>query len=156
MPQGRANQHKCFLGQESPSSRTVCRPDGIFKYSWAMWSQAKTPQRNHTETERVGAELNLDDNGLWNNQDLWCLSHLPSSKANRAPCWGIHQDRKRQQRTHWLLPQDAGIQFLYTLWTIQAALLKKHFFPLGIVPSLFPRIHTNPLAPALDGFITQF
>lgn len=40
-----------------------------------MWSQAKTPQRNHTE--RVGAELNLDDNGLWNNQDLWCLSPSP-------------------------------------------------------------------------------
>ena len=37
----------------------------LSKYSWAMWSPAKTPQRNHTE--RAGAELNLDDNGLWNN-----------------------------------------------------------------------------------------
>lgn len=62
--------------------------------------------------------------------------HLHSSEANRAPCWGIHQDRKHQQRTHWLLPQDAGTQFLYTLWAMQAVLLK-FIFHLGSCPPSF-------------------
>lgn len=113
---------------------------------------------------RLPKETTLKESGLsWIWMTMACgttrtcgvCHHLPSSEANRAPCWGIHQDRKHQQRTHWLLPQDAGTQFLCTLWTIQAALLK-NIFPLGILPSLFPRIHTNPLAQALDVFITQF
>lgn len=152
-PQERQSSTNASYAKKAHLPGTVCRPDGIFTYSWAMWSPAKTLQRNHTE--RVGAELNLDDNGLWNNQDCGVCHHLPSSEANRAPCWGIHQDQKHhQQRTHWLFPQEACIQSLYALWTIQALLLKT-FFPLGILPSLFPRMHTIPLALALNVFITQ-
>lgn len=47
-----------------------------------MWSQANSPQRNHTE--RVGAKLNLDDNSLWNNQDLWCLSPSPQLRGQQS------------------------------------------------------------------------
>lgn len=135
MPQGGAKQHKCFLCSESPSPRAVCRPDGIFKYSWAMWSQAKTPQRNHTE--RVEAELNLDDNSLWNNQDLWCLSPSPQLRGQQSSM--LRHSSGQKTPTKNTLTSSSRRWDSVPLYSMskQAAVLLKFIFHLGSCPPSF-------------------
>lgn len=134
MPQGGAKQHKCFLCSESPSPRAVCRPDGIFKYSWAMWSQAKTPQRNHTE--RVEAELNLDDNSLWNNQDLWCLSPSPQLRGQQSSMLR-HSSGQKTPTKNTLTSSSRRWDSVPLYSMSKQAILLKFIFHLGSCPPSF-------------------
>lgn len=145
----RGNQHRCFLHYESHLPRLSADQMEYFSIHELCEVRPRLPK------ETTLKELGL----IWIWMTMACgttrtcgvCHHVPSSELHAEAF--IRTEDTNKEHTDFFLKM--GSIPLYSRNNTGRP-FKKTFFPLGILPSLFLRIHTNPLALALDVFITQF